>query len=174
MAETMNRIAIIAIVAILIAVVLGAFAYLVVILPPAQTRIYVDPQSIEKRIGDTFSLNIGISGVSDLYGWEFTLSWNGTILAFHNTTEGTFLKTNGNETFFTFTNNPNQGRIRADCTLLGDVKGISGAGQLATLEFEVKTSGSCDLTLSNIQLSNSNEQAISYVTSNGSFQASSG
>jgi len=48
----------------------------------------------------------------------------------------------------------------ADCTLLGNVSGVSGSGTLATITFNVKGVGESPLTLWDVALLNSLEQSI--------------
>jgi hypothetical protein len=48
----------------------------------------------------------------------------------------------------------------ADCTLLGNVPGVSGSGTLATITFNVKGAGESPLTLWDVALLNSLEHSI--------------
>ena len=40
------------------------------------TTVSVVPSSVTAYVGQNFSIDIAISDVLDLYGWEFKLSWN--------------------------------------------------------------------------------------------------
>jgi len=137
----------------------------------SSTTVYVDPQTSVGTIGQNFTININISKVIDLYGWEFKLGWNSTILDAVNVAEGSFLKSSG-ETFFTYKVNNTEGFVLADCTLLGDVSGVNGNGTLASVEFHVKTYGNCTLDLYDTTLVSSSEQPIEHTAIDGYYYTS--
>jgi hypothetical protein len=138
------------------------------IIKTASSTLYVNPQTSVGTIGQNFSVNINISNVVDLYGWEFRLGWNSTILDAIAVTEGPFLKSGGN-TFFAYKINNTEGFVLADCTLLGDIHGVSGNGILAVIEFHVKTLGECILDLYDTILVNSAEQPIPHTANDGYY-----
>lgn len=123
--------------------------------------LYVDPPTSMGMINQNFTINISISEVTDLYGWEFKLGWNNTMLDTVNISEGSFLKQGGN-TFFTYKINNTAGYALVDCTLLGNIKGVNGSGTLATIELYVKQVGECPLDLYDTILVNSFEQFIEH------------
>jgi len=137
----------------------------------SSTTVYVDPQTSVGTIGQNFTINIDISNVIDLYGWEFKLGWNSTILDAVSVAEGSFLKSGG-ETFFTYKVNNTEGFVLADCTLLGDVSGVHGNGTLASVEFHVKTYGNCTLDLYDTTLVGSSEQPIEHTAIDGYYYTS--
>jgi hypothetical protein len=59
---------------------------------PAAT-IRVVPEQMQAAMGQDFDVNITISDVKDLFGWEIKLKWNTTLLDVVDVTEGEFLKT---------------------------------------------------------------------------------
>jgi hypothetical protein len=128
--------------------------------------ISVSPATVTSQVGYNFIINITISDVTDLYGWEYKLKWNNTLLDATNSTEGPFLKSGG-DTFFSAKINNTAGSMLVDCTLLGNVPGVSGNGTLASVTFFVKNSGECPLDLYNTTLINSLEQAILHQTIDG-------
>jgi len=130
------------------------------------TTIYVDPETITRVVDQNFTIDINIFNVTDLYGWEFKLIWNATMLNVTDVTEGPFLMLGG-DTFFTYKINETEGFMIVDCTLLGDVPGVSGDGTLATIEFYAKNLGECTLDLYDTTLVSSNEQPIEHTASNG-------
>ena len=129
--------------------------------------VSVNPSSLTAELEQNFNVDIAISDVLDLYGWEFTLSWNPYVLDAVNVIEGPFLKGNERSTFFTYNISLIDGRMVVDCTLLGWISGVSGSGILSTLTFYPKNSGECSLDLYNFSLIDSNEQPIFCQTSNG-------
>jgi hypothetical protein len=135
------------------------------------TTVYVDPQESIGMIGQNFTINIRISNVVDLYGWELKLGWNATILDSVEVSEGSFLKSGGS-TFFTYKTNNTLGYMIIDCTLLGQVPGVSGSGVLATIKFYVENVGECPLDLYDTILVNSAEQTIEHTAIDGYYYTS--
>jgi hypothetical protein len=121
--------------------------------------VSVSRSSITVNIGQSFSINIDILNVSDLYGWEFKLGWNASLLDWVSVEEGPFLKSGGN-TFFTYNLNITGEHLIVDCTLEGLIPGVSGNGTLATVSFYAKSVGECPLGLYDVILLNSQEQQI--------------
>jgi hypothetical protein len=132
------------------------------------TRVFVNPQNISAAVGQDFSIDIKVTDVVDLYGWEFKLGWNDTILHLQNVTEGSFLR-NAGATFFTYNLNSTGPHIVVDCTRLVDLPQASGSGTLSTATFHVQQPGSCDLNLYDAVLINSSEQSMNCTTEGGQF-----
>jgi len=132
----------------------------------ASVIVSVDPPISTVAAGQNFMINVNISGVADLYGWEFKLRWNSALLDIIGVTEGSFLK-RGSNTFFTYKMNNSEGYVLVDCTLLGDVCGVSGDGTLATVKFYVESGGGSVLDLYDTKLVSSQEQAIMHTAMDG-------
>jgi len=140
------------------------------------TTVSVLPSSVTCSVDQNFTFDVVVSGVSDpngLYGWEFTLTWNSTLLDEVNVTEGPFLKAGGS-TFFTSQVDAADGSMVVDCTLTGNINGVDGDGTLATITFHVDNAGGCPLHLSEATLVDSQGQQIQtqMVDSYGNFIAS--
>ncbi len=121
--------------------------------------VSVSPSSVTTPVGQNFTINATVSGVGDLFGWEFQLGWNSTLLDALNVSEGSFLKAGGS-TFFTYTVNATAGNVIVDCTLTGNIPGMSGDGTLGTMTFYAKSVGQCPLDLHDVILLDSHEQSI--------------
>jgi len=139
----------------------------IIIKRPTSIVLYVDPKTARGTVGQDFTININISNVVDLYGWQLKLRWNTTILGAVNATEGTFLRSGGNTYFHQMSNAT--GYLTLDCTLLGNISGVGGNGALATIQFHVKESGYCDLDIYDTMLINSSEQLITHTVIDGHF-----
>jgi len=164
----MNRKTILILSSTVILALIVVLAYVVVTRTPT-TRVYVYPQSTVTALGQNFTVNVTISDVSDLYGWRLKLSWNNTLLDVLNVTEGAFLQ-NGSQTFFSPPIiNGTAGYLVADCTLLGNTKGVSGSGVLATIQFHVEENGDCSLHLYDLTLLSSAVQSIVSNVNDGHF-----
>jgi PKD repeat protein len=138
------------------------------ILPMPAAEIYVEPMPIQYQAGDIITLNIVISNVSDLWGWQAGMTFNPSVLqcitmpdppnvapnatspttAF---TEGEFLKEGGSTMWI-----PNwvtNGTIAASgCSLWNFATPQSGSGTLATVTFKVIGEGNLDIHLVDVIL----------------------
>ena len=124
--------------------------------------------SDDVAVGDTFGVPVIVSGVSDLYGFQFDLSYNPAVLQLTNITEGSFLSSAGT-TFFiagAIDNTAGTATSTAD-SLIGAIPGASGEGDLAIFDFKAISLGNSDLALSNVTLLDSSLNSIPFVTSNG-------
>jgi hypothetical protein len=160
------------IVACLLAILVAVLAFLILSSPPSSpsTALFVEPQTVQGTTGQNFTINITISNVVDLYGWEFKLGWNASLLDWVSVSEGSFLKSGGN-TFFTYYLNTTDEHLVVDSTLKGQIPGVNGNGTLSSIQFRVRESGTCTLNLYDTQLLNSNSTAISHTVQGGHFNA---
>jgi len=132
----------------------------------SSATVSVSPSKVTAYVGQNFTVNVTVSGVYDLYGWQFRLNWTAGLIDVINVAEGPFLKLGGS-TYFYYDVNETAGRMVAVCTLLGNVPGVSGDGTLATITFNVKGVGESPLTLWDVVLLNSLEQSIPCQVSSG-------
>jgi hypothetical protein len=168
----MNRKAITVASLLAVAILVIVVAY-VILSAPSSTVLFVDPNTVQRPIEQNFTVNVSISNVVDLFGWQVDLSWNSSLLNATNVVEGPMLKSSGNTTLFSPKVDAAAGNLSAVCTRLltigATVTGVSGQGTLMTIQFEVIGSGACDLKLYNTQLSDSNETTMSHTVQNGHF-----
>ena len=124
------------------------------------TTLYIDPPQIAGlNVGDTFQINVTVSNVIDLYGWQFSLYYRGDVLNATEVTDGPFLKTHPDtdEPIFlkpvvTDAYNATHGLIIASGTLVQVEGGVSGSGTLATVTFKIKEPASSTLHLTDTKL----------------------
>ncbi len=117
--------------------------------------------------GQTFTASISISGVADLYAFQFDLLFSPQVLAATSVTEGGFLATGG-ATFFipgTIDNSAGTISFTAD-SLLGN-GGASGSGVLANVTFRGIGQGASQIALLNVQFLDSTLSQIVVTTVNG-------
>lgn len=106
--------------------------------------------------GSSFTVDVNISGVTDLYDYQFDLAFNPGILSATSVLEGGFL-TSGGSTFFVPGTIDNVGgtiAFNAD-TLLGMISGVSGSGTLLVFDFTATAPGVSDFTVENVTLQDS-------------------
>lgn len=137
--------------------------------PPAEVN--VSPQSI-KNISltppSTFHINVTIVDATDLNSFEFTLSFNSTILNALNVTLGDFFPGNSTLVPSPWINNT-EGTVHFGATLPEGEPPKSGNGTLAQIRFNVTGLGGTSLELSEIHLLDAYSEALPYVSYNGYF-----
>jgi len=120
------------------------------------TTVYVEPSLTSIEFSQTCQINISISQVVDLAGWEFKLYYPNSILNATSIEEGPFLKSAGSTLYLnlSFTDNYNatHGLIWVACALQGSGPGATGNGTLATITFKAKYAGNAKLTLADTDL----------------------
>jgi len=145
------------------------------LLPPkvdaAPTTMIVDPQNSTAYLNATFNINITVTDVTNMVGWQITeLYYLNSILNCTGATEGPFL-TNLGSTFpiFDILNNFNSthGRVRAASVLLGSGVSANGTGVIATLNFTAIATGTTDATLGQTILKDSQNLDIPHTTISG-------
>ncbi|MCV2353420.1 cohesin domain-containing protein [Paucibacter sp. B2R-40] len=116
--------------------------------------------------GSVIDLNVLISDVSDLFAYQFTLSFNAAVLQATGVTEGGFLASGGGSTFADGGSiNNSLGSIDLVFnTLQGAVPGVSGSGSLAHISFNVLSVGSSVLNFSDAIFLNSNLGDVTVTT----------
>ena len=133
-----------------------------------------------ENISEPFSLNLTITNVTDLYGWEVKVYYLNTIVECTNITEGSFLKSENDTFWFPIVNNTynaTYGRIHVACSLKGMIPGVNGSGTLATLTFQAKSCGNTTLQLVDTKLADSNipyHNPILHTTINGFVNCTEG
>ena len=116
-------------------------------------------------VGDTFTVDVNIVGVTDLYAFQFDLLFNPTLLKAVNINEGAFLPAGGSTYFVPGTINYINGTVTGTLdTLLGPIQGITGDGTLAMIQFTALAPGVSALSLQNLTLLNSTLSDITPVT----------
>lgn len=124
--------------------------------------------SATEPVGATFAIPVSISNVTDLFAFQFDLSFDPSIVQLQSITEGPFLPTAGT-TFFlpgTIDNTAGTATFTADA-LIGPISGVSGSGVLADFNFEALSEGTSNLTLSNAILVDSSGGLISFTPQSG-------
>jgi hypothetical protein len=97
-----------------------------------------------------------VSGITDLFAFQYSLSFNPALLQATDVTEGSFL-TPGGSTFFGGGTIDNTAGIIAFTfdTLVGAVPGVSGSGTLASISFNAVGAGTSTLSFTDVAFYNS-------------------
>ncbi|MDQ1829205.1 cohesin domain-containing protein [Massilia scottii] len=122
-------------------------------------------------VGSTVDLAVKISDVADLYGYQFTLTFDSALLKANSVTEGAFLGTAG-PTFSGVSAIDNATGLISFVfnTRLGAGAGAFGSGDLAHISFDALAAGSAALTFSDVLFLDSNQNEIVVMADNGSVQ----
>lgn len=102
-------------------------------------KISLDPTIVYKAVGESFKVNVTVSGAEFLFAWQTNMSFNSDVLNFVNVTEGDFLAWQPGGTFGT--QKLKESSALFGWSTIGEYQGISGSGVLATVEFEVVAEG---------------------------------
>jgi hypothetical protein len=98
---------------------------------------------------ESFSVNVTVADVADLYAWQLNLTFNPVILEAVSVSEGPFVQLFGTTMMSATTLNNTAGYVFAACALLDTTApGASGSGVLATVSFKALASGTCSLHFS--------------------------
>jgi len=119
-----------------------------VLIVPA--RLYIQPSSIidpELIPPKNFTVNINIEKASDLYSFDFKVSYNTTVLDVAEMQEGSFLQGFGTTIVNKMEDNPVTGTIWIAISLVSPAPPANGNGTLATITFEVTGLGDSTLHL---------------------------
>jgi len=112
------------------------------------TTIGIDPSEVKDLDpGQSFSVNITVTDVTDLYSWSVNLTFDPAVLNVENVTEGPFLKQAHNTVPLPVNIDNAAGFVFAGAIFMIPLpeNGSTGSGVLATIVFTVKGSGATDL-----------------------------
>ena len=141
----------------------------------AQAVLSVAPSSQSVTTGSEFTVDVSISNVSDLYGYQFDLTFNPQFISAVSSSEGPFLATAGSTFFIPGTNDNVNGVVSATAdTVISAVHGANGSGNLVTFTFDAIKEGVSSLTISGEQLIDSAFNTISDITANAAATVTSG
>ncbi|MBR9704322.1 hypothetical protein GOV12_02840 [Candidatus Pacearchaeota archaeon] len=135
-----------------------------------EPEINVIPNHTELDLGYLFYINISVDNVTDLYGFQFDLTYDSPDLEFVDIVNGDFLNSDGNNVFFSYTFNTMGLIDNIYATRTGPVSGMSGSGVLATLRFIAQGNGDRNIGLSETQLIDSGVNQIVHNINNGTVK----
>jgi len=143
------------------------------VLDSGSTRLFVDPPSIidmSLTPGTSFTVDVKVENVFDLYTWSLVLSWDPALLNVTSVVEGPFLAEVAPEgTFFIDKRYQEAGYIDEACSILGPYPGAEGNGTLVTATFLVEQLGETTLDLKDTALIDSKIVHIPHTADDGYF-----
>jgi hypothetical protein len=144
----------------------GLFVVGVLAIPSvaSATSLTLSPVSTTASVGDSFTLDVFINDVTDLFDYQFDLSFDPTILQADGVSDGGFLTSGGGTSLFAFlgfatpfviTLDNTVGLVTPADSLLGPAGGVNGSGKLASFTFTALAAGTSSIELSNLILEDS-------------------
>ncbi len=128
--------------------------------------VEISPSSSSQAVGTAFDVTVVVSNVGDLFSAQFDLAFNPSLLQCDSFTDGDFL---GTTTGFSPSIDNTAGTITGFAKTKIGSTGVSGSGTLATIQFTGLSEGTSALTLSNVQLIDSNTDTITVDTTDASI-----
>lgn len=122
--------------------------------PASATTLSLAADPTAKHVGDTFTWDVLVADASDLYGFQFDVAFDPTIVRVNAVLEGDFLTAGGRATSFvpgTIDNIAGTVSFTAN-TLLGAGAGVTGDGVVVHLLFQALGVGRSDLVFGNVVL----------------------
>ena len=117
--------------------------------------------------GDTFTLNLNAENITDLAGWQVDIAFDPNVLEAVEVTEGDFLKSEGDDTFFQGgTIDNTAGKITSIFAARQSASGASGTGTLLSVTFMAKAGGETQVTLENFEFISITDDIIPTVPPN--------
>lgn len=141
------------------------------VLSAETTLVYVDPPYNSAPVNQTFTINVSIAEVTNLYSWGIKLYIKKSVLETNLSMiqEGPFLRQNGAPTMF----NTNYDGItwNIGCLITTPSPGVNGSGILVSITFKVLTEGASNLALTETSLRNPEINPISHTSKGGYFNS---
>jgi hypothetical protein len=139
----------------------------------SSSKIFADTINVvgpvtNPAVGDTFAVDVDVTGITDLYAFQFDLSFDPTLLSAVSVVEGGFLPSGGATFFIPGSIDSVGGTVAATAdTLIGAIPGVTGDGTLAEFEFTALAPGTSALSFANEILLDS---SLNDITANTTFQ----
>ena len=106
-----------------------------------------DPPTVQVKKGDTFAVNLLISGAQNVYSVPVQLNYNPNLLQLVNVSNGSFLSQDGQVVTLVHREDESLGQSQITVSRPSGSGGVSGQGTVATITFMAKTSGQTPLTI---------------------------
>jgi general secretion pathway protein D len=106
-----------------------------------------DPPTIQATKGNTFAVNLLISGAQNVYSVPVQLNYNPAMLQLVNVSNGGFLSQDGQVVTLVHREDEGLGQSQITASRPSGSGGVSGQGAIVTVTFQAKASGQTPLTI---------------------------
>ncbi|MHB8215935.1 MAG: cohesin domain-containing protein [Candidatus Sulfotelmatobacter sp.] len=114
---------------------------------PGGTNFLFDPGQITAVKGNTFVVNLVISGAQNVYSVPVQMNYDPTKLQLVNISNGGFLSQDGQAVAVVHREDETTGTLQITATRPPGAGGVSGQGTVVTMTFQAKASGQTPLTI---------------------------
>lgn len=120
-----------------------------------ETAVEVVPHASTADVGQSFTINITVLNVQNLYGVEATVNWNSSVLELSNVdirlgntdTDGALYNTSSTSPPFIAENSTQDGQYAIAATSTAPAPSFNGSGNIVRLTFNVTNSGYSNIDL---------------------------
>jgi hypothetical protein len=120
------------------------------------------------NIGDSFNIDVDVADITDLYAFQFDLTFDPALLSAVSVTEGAFLPGGGPTFLIPGAIDNIGGNVTATAdSLIGSIPGVTGSGTLAVFQFTALAPGTSPLSFANEILLDS---SLNDITADTTFQ----
>ena len=119
-----------------------------------------DPPTVQATKGNTFAVNLLISGAQNVYSVPVQLNYNPTMLMLVNVSNGGFLSQDGQAVALVHREDETVGQLQITASRPPGAGGVSGQGSVVTITFQAKTNGQTPLTITRGGARDPGQQAI--------------
>jgi general secretion pathway protein D len=113
----------------------------------ANPSFLFDPPTVQTTKGNTFMVNLLISGAQNVYSVPVQVNYDPKMLQLVNVSNGGFLSQDGQAVALVHREDESIGQSQITATRPPGSGGVSGQGAVITMTFEAKTSGQTPLTI---------------------------
>lgn len=141
-------------------------------LAQSEAVFYVSPEMNSAAPGESFNIKVEIKQATNVYSWQFKLSWDPNVLEVQDVQEGDFLNQRVYKTIFQNYTYNEAGNLVVVCVLRGEPRtaSASGDGTLATVTLYVKDTGYSNLQLFDTEMYDYELDPLPSTTESGYFQ----
>ncbi len=119
-----------------------------------------DPATLQAKMGDTFAVNLQISGAQNVYSVPVQLNYDPKMLTLVNVSNGGFLSQDGQAVALVHREDETVGQLTVTASRPSGAGGVSGQGTVVTLTFQAKANGQTPLTITRGGARDPGQQAI--------------
>ena len=116
--------------------------------PMGPAGLRFEPAALSQAVGSTFVVNIVLSGAQDIASLPLQVSYNPSVLALVNLSDGGLLSKDGQPVALVHRDDPATGTLIMSASRPPNSPGVGGEGAVFTLTFLAKAKGQSQLTIS--------------------------
>jgi general secretion pathway protein D len=131
---------------------------------PGTASFLFDPSTIQVKKGNTFAVNLQISGAQNVYSVPVQVNYDPKLLQLVNVSNGGFLSQDGQAVALVHREDDSVGQLTITASRPPGAGGVSGQGNVVTMTFQAKAEGQTPLTITR---GGARDPAMQSITVNG-------